>query len=50
MPVDRMDKYRLCVYVYKIEKILYSSTFKYFQMHLLFKVFHVQLFSFDAQL
>ena len=44
------DKYTLCVYVYKIWKILYSSIFKYFQMHSLFKLFHVQLFSYATQL
>ena len=50
MPVERMDKYTLCVYVYKIWRILYSSIFKYFQMHSLFKLFHVQLFSCATQL
>lgn len=44
------DKCTLCVYVYKILKILCSSIFKYFQTHSLFKVLHVQLFSYDTQL
>lgn len=50
MPVERMTNTHFVFMSLKFERFSNCSIFKYFQMHSLFKLFHVQLFSYATQL